>query len=340
MPDGAALICAGDNEFIRGLRSSLTGLFDESDIIPVSLKAFPDREVYAQLQDNVRRKIAFVFWNFGGYDGTFDPNVGYQWLHVINDATRRASAAEINDMLPFMPYLRQDRKDKPRVPITARLMAKHLEADGVDRVVTVEPHTEQVQGFFDIPVDTLPIFQLYGEEFFENNTEKKYVLVAPDVGAMKRARSLKNWLQRKYGVDMPLAMTEKTRGTDDQPEVYYLVGDPKHVEGATVIMFDDMIDTANTLVASGNFLMKEYNVAGIIACGTHGIFSHDGKISAEEKLKKSGIRVITTDSVPRKKEYIQTNSDWLTVKPLGHVFAEAAKKIYRGESVSGMYDCF
>jgi len=337
MADGAALICAGNNLFIERLKGELAKVFDSKDIVPVNLEVFPNREVYAQLQENVRRRVAFIFWNFEGYDGSFEPNVGFEWLHVLNDATRRASASEINDMLPFIPYLRQDRKDKPRVPITARLKARHIESDGVSRIVTVEPHTEQVQGFYDIPVDLLPFYPLFEQEIFKGGCDERYVLVAPDVGAVKRTRSFQKWIRRKRNCDIPMVIIDKGRDEKGEPSVYELIGNPRYLEGATAILFDDMIDTGGSLVEGGQFLKEHYGASRFKACAPHGLFSQKpGKQPAEERLRGLGMEVITTDSIPRTEDYARANEGWLKIVSLAPLFAEAARNVYAGRSISAM----
>lgn len=338
MPDGAALVCAGQNSFIDNLKTELTRHFDEKQIVPVSLKAFPNREVYAQLQENVRRRVAFIFWNFQGYDNEFEPNVGYEWLHVLNDATRRASASEINDMLPFIPYMRQDRKDKPRVPITARIKAKHIEADGVHRIVTVEPHTEQIQGFYDIPVDLLPVFPLFGQDLFGEGFDRKYVLVAADIGAVKRTRSFQKWVRRRYGQNVPIGIIEKDRDELGDANIYELIGDPRDFDGATAILFDDLIDTAGSIIEDSRFMMNRYGVKKIKACAPHGLFSRKpNKPPAEEELRELGVDVVITDSIPKSPDYVGRNADWLRIVSLAPLYAGATSRIYNGGSISEMY---
>ncbi|MBN2053829.1 ribose-phosphate pyrophosphokinase [bacterium] len=347
-PDEMALLLFGKDEFLERLVYFFSKAGMEQCILEMECKKFNNSELHVHVAGNIRRKNVYVVANFLGYNCEFDPNIGYMRLFIINDVCRRASAAEINDILPFIPYLRQDRKDKPRVPISAKLFANLTEHSGADRLVTVDMHVDQIQGFYDLPVDHFTALPLFAEEFFEESLSSdeenlfcvdffsvkrpinpdEWIIVATDAGAMKRARDLKTLIYHKYKKKVDVAMLEKTR-VKGEPEVHYLVG---NVEGKNAIIVDDIVDTAGTLIR-GLKKLRDHQVKDIYVCATHGIFSNN----AEERLRESGIRMIITDSIPRSREYLEDNRDWLKVRCLAPLLAKGITRIQKGESVSELF---
>lgn len=352
-PNEMAILLYGSEEFVSRYRDIMQNFNKklEDCIVQLTCKSFSNNELHAQIAQNIRRRNVYIIANFLGYAEGFDPNIGYMRLFIINDACRRASAAEINDILPYVPYLRQDRKDKPRVPISAKLFADLLERSGANRLVTVDMHVDQIQGFYNIPVDHFNALPLFAEEFLQATPQeddrtlfqvdfftvqapidpRQWVLVAPDAGAMKRARDLKTLIHRKYKADIDLAMLEKSR-INGKAEVHYLVG---NVQGKNAIIVDDIIDTAHTL-EQGVTKLRNNGAEEIYVCGTHGLFSK----GAEQRIRKAGIKVMVTDSIPRSREYLEANKDWLKMLSLRQLLVDGISRIQLGRSVSELFtDC-
>src|SRR3984893_16089852 len=247
------------------------------------LRRFPDSEVSFQIDENIRGTDIFVVQPTCA-NGTTSVDQHIMELLIMIDAFRRSSAARITAVLPYYGYARQDRKDKPRVPISAKLVANLLSAAGTHRVLTMDLHKAQIQGFFDIPVDHLfaaPIII----EYLARLDSPKLTLVAPDAGGAERARA---YAQR---LDAELAVIDKRRSDDGTAEVMNVIGD---VEGRTCILQDDIIDTAGT-ITKGASALKAKGAARIIACSVHGVLSG----SAIDKIEKSPIdKLIVTNTVP------------------------------------------
>ncbi len=274
---------------------------------------FSDGEVNVQILESVRGSDVFLV------QPTCPPvDENLMELLVMLDALRRASAARVTAVIPYYGYARQDRKVQPRVPITAKLVADLLTAAGADRVLTVDLHAGQIQGFFNIPVDNLlamPIFLQYMEEKGVENL----VVVSPDAGGVERARAFAKKLH------LPLAIMDKRRVADNVAEVMHVIGD---VEGKRALILDDMIDTGGTLVRSVEALL-EHGAVECIAAATHPVFSGP----ARERIESSALReVVVTNTIPLKEDF--TKVKVLSVAPL---VAEAIRRIHLGESVSSLF---
>ena len=280
----------------------------------VSISRFPDGEIFVKIMDNIRGKDVFIV-----QPTCCPPNDSIMELLIMIDACRRASAARITAVIPFYGYARQDRKDQPRVPITAKLVANLLVASGVSRLLTMDLHAQQIQGFFDIPVDHL----FAAPVIVKSLREKKIpnlVVVSPDPGGLKMAYAYSNML------GAGLAIVAKQRKSASVVEAINLVGD---VEGCNAVMVDDLTTTAGTL-CEGARLLKERGAKSIIAAVSHCLITEQGI----ERLKKSAIQeLITTDSVPSR--------DWngfpVKILSVADLLGEAIARIHSDESVTSLF---
>jgi len=237
------------------------------------------------------------------------------------DAFKRASAGRITAVIPYYSYGRSDKKDQPRVPITARLVADMLTVAGADRVLTMDLHQGQIQGFFSIPVDELTAINIISAEIRAKQLDD--LVVVSELGFAKRARNFAEIL------GAPLAIVEKRRvvGNQDQTEVMNVIGE---VAGKTAVIIDDEIDTAGSLMEAVQALEDE-GAGSIYACATHGVFSG----AALDRIETSSIaQVIVTDTIPLPP---QANRDRITVLSIAPLFGEAIKRIHRGESVGALF---
>jgi ribose-phosphate pyrophosphokinase len=243
-------------------------------------------------------------------------------LFIMIDAASRASAGRITAVIPFYAYGRSDKKDQPRVPITARLIANFLEAAGADRVLTIDLHAGQIQGFFNIPLDELTARSILGNHFADLGIPDLCVL-ATDVGGAKAARHMADRL------DVPLAIVEKRRiGNSGAVEAMRIIGE---VEGCNVLIVDDEVDTAGTLVATAEIAARE-GARNIYACATHPILSGP----AVERIAKSPIKeLVMTDTIPIPAEKRLPNMTLLPVAPL---LGEAIQRIHTGQSVGALFN--
>jgi ribose-phosphate pyrophosphokinase len=276
---------------------------------------FPDEETFVKINDNIRGADLFIV------QPTCPPADHHLMeLLIMIDAAKRASADRITAVLPFYGYARQDRKDQPRVPITAKLVANLLTAAGADRILTMDLHAQQIQGFFDIPVDHLhaaPVFYRY----LKSKQLKDVVVVTPDVGGMKMAFAYSTAL----GGD--LAIVAKRRISATETQALYVVGE---VAGRNVVMVDDLTETGGTL-ASAAKVLKAAGAKQILACVSHAILNPQ----AAEKLRNAPIdEVITTNSTPQR-DYPGLN---LTVLSIAELLGEAITCIHTNESVSKLFD--
>jgi len=281
-----------------------------------TVDSFPDGETYVKINENVRGRDVYIV------QPTCPPtNQNLMELLIMVDAARRASAARITAVIPFFGYARQDRKDQPRVPITAKLIANLLTAAGVDRVLTVDLHAQQVAGFFDIPVDhlyALPVLHKYLREKFAN---ENLVVVSPDVGGLKMASAY------SQALGAGLAIVAKRRKSATEIESLYVIGE---VEGRNVLIIDDLTETAGTLTSAATIL-KRHGAKDIYAGVSHAVLSD----MAIERLKKSEIKeLITTNSVP-----VRTGDGVsLTVLCIAELLGEGIKRIHSDESVSSLFE--
>ena len=280
---------------------------------------FSDGEISVQINENVRGSDVFIL------QSTCAPtNDNLMELIVMVDALRRASAGRITAVIPYFGYARQDRRVRSaRVPITAKVVADFLSSVGVDRVLTVDLHAEQIQGFFDVPVDNVfgsPVLL----EDMKNRDFEDVVVVSPDIGGVVRARAIAKLLN-----DTDLAIIDKRRPQANVSQVMHIIGD---VEGRDCIIVDDMIDTGGTLCKAAEAL-KEHGAKRVFAYATHPILSG----SAAENLRNSVIdEVIVTDSIPLSEELKAL--DIVKVLTLADMLAETIRRISNEESISAMFD--
>lgn len=277
---------------------------------------FSDGEVRVEIEENVRGKDIFVI------QSTCPPvNDNLVELLVMLDALRRASAYRITAVIPYFGYARQDRKDQPRVPITAKLVANILASSGANRVLTLDLHAGQVQGFFDIPLDHLYSINAFWDYFKEMELDD-LVIVSPDVGGIKIARAY----AKRFSAG--LAIVDKRRNSPKSTDVMHILGE---VENKNVILVDDMISTGSSLVEAAKALKKS-GAKKIYAAITHGVLSDD----SVAKVKDSAIDLLViTDSIPLPKE---KKIDKIKVITVGTLFAEAIKRIHFEKSISVLFD--
>jgi ribose-phosphate pyrophosphokinase len=279
----------------------------------VTLDTFPDGETFVQINENIRGSDVFIV------QPTCPPtNQNLMELLIMVDAVRRASAHRITAVLPFFGYARQDRKDRPRVPITAKLVANLLVAAGVQRVLTVDLHAGQIQGFFDIPVD-----HLYAAPVLIKAIRKReigdLVVVSPDVGGIKMTHSYAKTL------GAPMAIVAKNRVSADEVEAMSMIGD---VKGKNVLLVDDLTETAGTLTAAAKLLL-EYGAKAIYAGVTHGVLGEKGR----DRIANSPIlELFATNSTP------QAHGPKVTTLDIAPLLSEAIKRIHEDESVTSLFD--
>ena len=278
-----------------------------------TINRFSDGEISVQIAESVRGKDVFII------QPTCAPaNVNLMELLILTDALRRSSASSITAIVPYFGYARQDRKAAPRVPITAKLVANMMETAGIDRVVTIDLHAGQIQGFFDIPVDNL-----YGSiifhDYIKNKGLKNPIIASPDIGGVARARSF----AKKLGVD--IVIVDKRREKANESEVMNIIGD---VEGKDVILVDDMIDTAGTIVKAAKVL-KAKGATSVMACCTHPVLSGP----AYERIKDGELdELLVSDSIPLTQE-----CEKIKVLSIAPTFAEVIRRVYHNESVNGLF---
>ncbi|OGR25730.1 MAG: phosphoribosylpyrophosphate synthetase [Desulfuromonadaceae bacterium GWB2_53_15] len=281
------------------------------------VKTFSDGEILIEIGENVRGRDVYVI------QSTCAPtNNNLMELLIMTDALKRASAATITAVIPYYGYARQDRKAAPRTPITAKLVADLITTAGVDRVVTVDLHAGQIQGFFNIPVDNLyavPVILDYLKKRFAG---EQIVMVTPDAGGTERARAFAKRLE------CTLAVIDKRRTGPNVAEVMHLIGD---VRDKVAIILDDMIDTAGTLTQAAKAL-KENGARAIYACATHGVLSGP----AIDRINNSDIEeVVLTDTVPLGDK--GQNTSKVRVLSVAELLAEAIRRIHEDESVSSLF---
>lgn len=281
----------------------------------ITISRFSDGELGVKYDENIRGIDTFII------QPTIPPGDNLLELLLMIDAANRASAQRITAVIPYFGYARQDRKDQPRVALSAKLVANLINIAGADRVLTMDLHNASIQGFFDIPFD-----HLYGSVIFLDYIKeaglRDLVVVAPDVGSSKRARAYAN----RLGVDF--AIVDKRRTGPNRVEVVTLIGDVKNKD---VVIVDDMIDTAGTLCQAAERIL-ESGARQIIAAATHGIFSGDA-IERIEKSVLAKVFVSDTISLPENKKIDKI--EILTSAPL---FGEAIKRIHSEESISVLFD--
>ena len=285
------------------------------------VKSFADGEASVSLYETVRGSDVFLV------QSTCKPvNDSLMELLIMVDACRRASAGRITAVMPYFGYARQDRKAKSRDPISAKLVANMLVAAGVDRVLTMDLHANQIQGFFDIPVDNMrgaPLFaDYYLQKFGKGNPD--VMVVSPDVGSVARAR------QFAMKLNMNLAIVDKRREVANKSEVMNIIG---NVEGKTVILLDDMVDTAGSLCGAAKALIEIGGAKEIYACATHGVLS----APALERIEASPIKELKLcDTIPYPVD--QPRLDKINYVSVDRLFAEAIRRIYEEVSISPLFE--
>jgi len=276
---------------------------------------FSDNEINIKIEESVRGKDVFII------QPTSAPaNFNLMELLIMVDALKRSSARSITAVVPYYGYARQDRKAEPRVPISAKLVANLMETAGITRVVTVDLHASQIQGFFDIPVDNL-----YGAVLFNDYVKAKNlknpIVASPDIGGVARAR----YFAKTMGLDM--VIVDKRREKANESEVMNIIG---NVEGKDVIMIDDMIDTAGTMVKAAAAL-KKLGATSVMACCTHPVLSGP----AFERIEKGELdELVVTNTIPIKNNTCKKIKVLSTAKMLGEVI----RRVYNNESVNSLFE--
>jgi ribose-phosphate pyrophosphokinase len=305
----------------RALSEAIGGRLDMT-LAAAEIKRFKDGEVHVEVQENVRGEDVFVI------QPTSTPaNDNLMELLIIIDALSRASASRITAVIPYFGYARQDRKAGPRTPISAKLVANLITTAGADRVLTIDLHAGQIQGFFDIPTDNLFAVNVFARHLREAHRGEvaNLMLVSPDVGGVVRARSLAKKLD-----DRPLAIVDKRREHAGVSEVMNIIGD---VKGRDCILFDDIVDSGGTLCNAADALMAK-GAKSVAAYVTHGVLSNGAtaRINKSDSLR----RLVVTNSIAAKHDVAA--SPKIEVVSVAELLAEAIRRIANEESVSSLFD--
>ena len=311
----------------------------------ITVKKFSNDNIFVRLEETVREADTYIIQSSG-----IPVNDRFMELLITIDAMRRSSAGRITAIIPYLPYSRSDKIDQPRVPLTARLVADLIEAAGADHVVVMDLHADQIQGYFNIPVDHLKatsILAAYvGDNFLAEVTEeqlKDWVVISPDAGSAKRAQSFASIL------GLPLAVVLKEReGNNDKSEVMHVIGE---IDGKKAILFDDEIDTAGSMMNAITALCEKFGVKEVIAVATHGIFSGPAIRRIENNSYLKAVVVTDTLDVPEKGETCcrSYNSEGklihdeievtkINVCSVSELFAATIRSIHLGESVTHLYE--
>ncbi len=279
----------------------------------VSVNVFSDGEFRTSFEQSIRGHSVYLV------QSTFPPADNLMELLMLVDAAKRASAKHVIAVVPYFGFARQDRKDKPRVPITSKLVANLLVASGLERLVTLDLHADQIQGFFDIPVDHLYASSVFVPILQDLNI-KNLTFASPDAGGTKRAASYAK------AFDTDFVMCYKQRSKPNQIENMSLIGS---VKGKNVVLLDDMIDTAGSITKAAELMIKE-GAESVIACASHAVLSGNAYERIENSVFK---KVYVTDSIPLKQK-----SDKIEVVSIAGLFAEAIDKIQNRESISSLFE--
>jgi ribose-phosphate pyrophosphokinase len=295
-------------ELARAVASYLGCSLASTDVF-----SFSNENIFVRINETVRENDVFVVQSFSS-----PVNTSIMELLIMIDALKRASAGRITAVIPYFAYGRTDKKDQPRVPITARLLANMIERAGADRILTIDLHAGQIEGFFDVPVDHLTAFPFLSRHFAGLQLDDA-VVVAPDLGTAKKARNFAE------SIGAPLAMIEKRRPLSGQgSEVLNVIGDVAH---RRAILVDDEIDTAGSMLSAARILEAE-GVREIYACATHGVLSGP----AIERIESGPFTaVVVTDTIPAKE------SKKIQVIPIAELLSEAIQRIHSGGSVGAMF---
>lgn len=305
--------------FSLGSNDPIANEISEYTKIPLSaveVAKFSDGEININIEETVRGHHVYIIQT------TSNPvNENYMILLIMIDALKRASAATINVVMPYYGYSRQDRKAKSRQPISAKLVADLLQVAGTNRIITMDLHAAQIQGFYDIPIDNMRAFPVLFD-YFKNKIKGEIVVVSPDHGGATRARKLATAL------DVPLAIIDKRRPRANEVEIMSIIGD---VSGKTCIIIDDIIDTAGTLTQAANVLC-DAGAVGVYGACTHGLFSGD----AIEKIEQSSLtEVLVTNTVDLP---IMKQSSKIRMLSVSSIFGQAILNIIHNEPLSGLFE--
>ncbi|MCX7994951.1 MAG: ribose-phosphate pyrophosphokinase [candidate division WOR-3 bacterium] len=287
--------------------------------IPVSkstVTKFADGELKIKIEENIRGQDVFIV------QSTSPPAENLLELLLFLDAAKRASAERITAVIPYYGYARQDRKDEPRVPISAKLIADLLAVSGAHRVLTMDLHAEQIQGYFNIPVDHLYAAPVFIDYYHQKGTEN-FIVVSPDAGRVNRVRAF----ARRIGKDVPIAIIDKRRTGPNQSKVVNVIGD---VKGKKVIIYDDMIDTGGTIIDAAEALAAK-GVQEIYVCAVHGLFSRN----AVERIEESPINEVAVTNTLKNVRDIMAEK--IKILSIAGLLAEAIKRIHNNESISSLF---
>ena len=291
--------------------------FLDRDLGAISIRTFSDGELWVKYEENIRGHNVFIVQSTNG------PSENIIELTLMVDAAVRASADTVTVVIPYFGYGRQDRKDQPRVPISSRVMIDILTAMGTDRIITMDLHSTQIQGFAKIPFDNLYSRSVLFDAIKDENLEPdNSVVLAPDIGSVKMSQGYAK------NLGMYFALIDKRRYAPNKAEISHLIGD---LNGMDVLIIDDMIDTAGTTVNAAEAALKQ-GAKSVIAVATHGVLSGP----AMERLSESNIKkIIVTDTIAISKE---KHIEKLKIVSVGNVFGEAVNRIHNGESVSALFE--
>ena len=280
---------------------------------------FADNEIKVKIKESVRGKDVFIV------QPTSSPcNDNIMELLIIVDALRRASAERITAVIPYYGYARQERKTQPREPITAKLVANLLVSAGTNRVLTMDLHASQIQGFFDIPVDQLEAVPILSD-YIKQKEIDNIVVVSPDVGGTARAREFSGYLSK------PIAIIDKYRPASDDVEIMHIVG---NVKNKNVILIDDIIDTAGSII-KGSEALRRAGAKQIFICATHPVFGGPAKSRIQASFEEGLIQeIVVTNTIPMKNE---NNLKGIKILSVAKIFAEAIDRIHTNQSVSTLF---
>jgi ribose-phosphate pyrophosphokinase len=282
------------------------------------VRRFADMEIFVEIQENVRGQDTFIVQST-----SFPANDHLMEVLIMTDALRRASARRITAVIPYFGYARQDRKPGPRTPISAKLVANLISRAGADRVLTVDLHAGQIQGFFDIPTDNLFAAPVMVRDIKERNDLKNVMVVSPDVGGVVRARALAK------RIDAPLAIVDKRRERPGESEVMNVIG---HVRGKTCILVDDIVDSGGTLCNAADALLAQ-GAKDVYAYITHGVLSG----GAVARISSSSLKeLVVTDTIAPTEAVLLTKN--IRVLPIAPLIGEAIARTAKEESVSSLFD--
>ncbi len=305
--------------FAGSASQALTKRISSAIGIPVSkstITRFADGELKVKLEENIRGRDVFVV------QSTHPPAENILELLLFLDAAKRASAERVTAVIPYFGYARQDRKDEPRVPISAKLIADLIARSGASRVLTMDLHAEQIQGYFDIPVDHLYAVPVFIDHYHKLRL-KNVIVVAPDTGSVKRARAF----ARRLGHDLPIAIVDKRRTGPNRSMVSNIIGD---VDGKTALIYDDMLDTAGTMVDAAESI-REKGADQVYTCVVHPLLSRN----APERIMKSCIKeLIVTDTIPLTPD---KKIQKVKVLSVANLLGKAIMRIHRAESISSLF---